>query len=97
MMLEPPTAVHVDALMQLIDARVVDPAGVPMSFQTEPPLVVPMTWGPVARHVESVEHEIPVREVAAAGGVWGTQVAPPLTVDRITPFGPPVDVPTAVQ
>jgi hypothetical protein len=43
MMSDPPTAVQVEALMQLIDARVVEPAGVPRSFQTEPPLVVRMT------------------------------------------------------
>jgi hypothetical protein len=42
MMLVPATAVQVDELMQLTDSKVVDPSGVPRSFQAEPPSVVPI-------------------------------------------------------
>ena len=93
----PPTAVHVDVLMQLTDSRLVAPAGVPRSLQVEPPSVVPTTWVPVAKQVVSLEHEMPLRTVAAAGGVCGTQVDPPSCVARITPPGPTDDTPTAVQ
>jgi hypothetical protein len=93
----PPTAAHVDELMQLTDSRLVAPAGVPRSLQVEPPSVVPTRWDPVAKQVVSLEHEMPVRTVAAAGGVCGTQVDPPSFVARITPPGPTDDTPTAVQ
>jgi hypothetical protein len=96
-MLLPPTAVQIVVVMQLTDSRVDDPMGVPRSVQLEPPLVVPMRWGPVARQVESLEHEMPVRVVDAVGGVCGTQVLPPSDVERTTAFGPPDETPTAVQ
>ena len=96
-MLAPPTAVHVDVLMQLTDSRLVAPAGVPRSLQLEPPSVVPTTWDPVAKQVVSLEHEMPLRMVAAAGGVCGDQVDPPSSVARMTPPGPTDDTPTAVQ
>jgi hypothetical protein len=97
MMLLPPTAVQIVVVMQLTDARAVDPMGVPRSPQLEPPLVVPMRWGPVARQVVSLEHETPVRVVDAVGGVCGTQVVPPSVVERTTASGPTDDTPTAVQ
>ena len=96
-MVEPPTAVHSDALTQLTDCKAVDPAGVPWSLQTEPPSVVAMTWAPAARQVVSLGQEMPLRLVIAVGGVWGTQLVPPLLVERITALGPPEESPTAVQ
>jgi hypothetical protein len=96
-MLAPPTAVHVDVLMQLTDSRLAAPAGVPRSLQLEPPFVVPTTWDPVATQVVSLEQEMPVRTVAEVGGVCGVQVDPPSSVARITPPGPTDDTPTAVQ
>jgi hypothetical protein len=96
-MLAPPTAVHVDVLMQLIDCKAVAPPGVPRSSHMEPPSVVPTTSDPVAKQVVSLAHETPLRTVAAAGGVCGTQVDPPFPVARITPPGPTDDTPTAVQ
>jgi hypothetical protein len=95
-MFVPPTAVHVDALMQLTEVKVVEPAGVPRSFHCEPPLSVPIAWDPVARQVVSVEHEMPSRAVPD-GAVCGTQVPPPLVVLRIAAPGPPAEEPTAVQ
>ena len=93
----PPTAVQVDALMQLTDSRVVPVTGVPRSFQVEPPSVVPITWDPVARQFVSLGHEMPLSTVAATGGVCGVQTEPPSSVVRITAFGPPDDSPTTVQ
>ena len=95
-MLVPPTAVHVDALMQLTEVKVVAPAGVPRSFHCVPPLSVPMTWDPVARQVVAVEQEMPSRTVPD-GAVCGTQVPPPFVVLRIAAPGPPAEEPTAVQ
>ena len=96
MMLVPPTAVHVDALMQLTEVKVVEPAGVPRSFHCEPPLLVPIAWDPVARQVVAVEQEMPLRTVPD-GAVCGTQVPPPFVVLRIAAPGPPAEEPTAVQ
>ena len=93
----PPTAVHIDALMQLTDSRVVPPAGVPRSFHWEPPSVVLITWDPVARQVVSLAHEMPLSVVAAAGGVCGRPDGSAISVVRITAFGPPEDAPTTVQ
>jgi hypothetical protein len=67
-MLEPPTAVQVDGLMQLTDRRVVVPAGAPKSLQVVPPFVVPMTCVPTATHAASLEHEMP-SSVTPAGAV----------------------------
>jgi hypothetical protein len=95
-MLVPPTAVHVDELMQLTEVKVVEPAGAPRSFHCEPPLVVPITRDPVPRQVVSVEQEMPSR-VVPDGAVCGTQVPPPLVVLRIAAPGPPAEDPTVVQ
>jgi hypothetical protein len=97
MMWAPPTAVQVEALMQLTDSSGVGPAGVPRSLQLEPPFVVLITCEPVAKQVVSFAHETPFRLVTAAGGVWGIQVVPPFAVARITALGPPDETPTAVQ
>jgi hypothetical protein len=42
-MLVPPTEVQVEEVLQLTEVNAVVPAGVPRSFQTDPPSVVPMT------------------------------------------------------
>src|ERR1700722_10611774 len=96
-MVVPPTALQFDALIRLRDSKVVPPAGVPRSFQAEPPSVVPITWDPVARQVASVGHEMPLSTVAAAGGVCEVQTEPPSSVERITACGPPDESPTTVQ
>jgi hypothetical protein len=96
-MFAPPTAVHVDAVMQLTDCRAVVPAGVPRSLQVEPPSVVPTTWDPVAKQVVSLGHEMPLRTLALAGGVCETHVDPPFSVARTTPPGPTDESPTTVQ
>jgi hypothetical protein len=97
MIVAPPTAVHVETLMQLIDSMAVDPTGVPRSFQVVPPFVVLITWEPVAKQVVSLGHETPSRLVTRVGGVCGIHVAPPFVVPRITACGPPDEAPTAVQ
>jgi hypothetical protein len=96
-MLVPPTAVHVNELMQLTETNGVAPAGVPRSFHWEPPSVVLITCGPVAKHVVSLEQETPSSVVAAIGAICGTHVDPPFEVFKITALGPPDDKPTAVQ
>ena len=96
-MLVPPTAVHVNGLMQLTDSNGIAAAGVPRSFHWEPPSVVLITCDPVARQLVSLEHEIPLSVVAVAGGDCGTQVDPPFEVFKITALGPPEESPTAVQ
>src|ERR1700727_1845281 len=96
-MLEPPTPVHVDELMQLTDTKVVVPAGVPRSFHWEPPSVVLITTDPVARQVVSLEQEMASSAVAAAGTVCGGQWDPPSVVLRITDPGPTDDKPATVQ
>ena len=97
MMFAPPTAVHVEALIQLTEFKAVAPGGVPRSFHWDPPSVVPMTCDPAAKHVVSLTQEMPLREVAPAGGVCGVQVDPPFVVSKITAPGPTEDRPTAVQ
>jgi hypothetical protein len=95
-MLAPPTAVHVEELMQLIAVRVV-PAGLPNGRHVDPPLLVPMSSDPEAKHVVLVTHETPVSEVTPVGTVWGDQVLPPFDVEMIAGPGPSDDVPIAVQ
>ncbi len=93
----PPTTVQEDWLMQLTEANVVVPAGVPRSVHSEPPSVVPMTCEPLAVQSESLGQETPVRESTPAGTDWGVHVVPPLVVPRMTAPGPPEAEPTAVQ
>lgn len=95
-MLDPPTAVQLDELIQLTEVKTVEPAGAPRSFHFDPPFEVPITWDPVARHVVWDEQEIPSRLIPD-GAAWGVQVLPPFVVLRIAAPGPPEDEPTAVQ
>jgi hypothetical protein len=96
MMLAPPTAVHVEELMQLIAARGV-PAGLPNGRQVDPPSVVPTSSDPEVKHVVLETHEIPVSEVTPVGTDWGDHVVPPFDVEMIAGPGPSDDVPIAVQ
>jgi hypothetical protein len=95
-MLAPPTAVHVEVLMQLTAARGI-PAGFPNARQVDPPSLVPMSSDPEAKQVVSAAHEIPVSEVTPIGTVWGDHVVPPFDVEIIAGPGPSEDVPIAVQ
>jgi hypothetical protein len=95
-MLVPPTAVHVEELMQLIAASGV-PAGLPNGRHVAPPSVVPTISDPEAKQVESVTHEIPVSEVTPPGTDRGVHVLPPFEVEMMAGPGPSDDVPTAVQ
>jgi len=96
-MLVPPTAVQLLGVMQSTEVRTVAPAGLPRSFQSEPPSAVTITWEPVARHVASLEQEMPPRLATPLGTVCGLHVLPPLVVWRIAAPGPPDEEPTAVQ